>query len=82
MSHFETKLLLALFWLYMFLPKMLSIVLFQWQQQMNRGTAREKYSPKYSFRALKHSTPGGGTPIHYIYGYVPPKGVVILKLLI
>ena len=56
MSHFETKLLLALFWLYMFLPKMLSIVLFQWQQQMTRGTAREKYSPKYSFRALKHST--------------------------
>ena len=27
-------------------------------------------------------TPGGGTPIHYLYGYVPPKGVVILKLLI
>ena len=26
--------------------------------------------------------PGGSTPIHYIYGYVPPKGVVILKLLI
>ena len=25
---------------------------------------------------------GGGTPIHYLYGYVPPKGVVILKLLI
>ena len=25
---------------------------------------------------------GGGTPIHYIYGYVLPKGVVILKLLI
>ena len=33
---------------------------------------------------------GGGTPIHYqepiitlpIYGYVPPNGVVILKLLI
>ena len=25
---------------------------------------------------------GGGTPIHYQYGYVPPKGVVILKLLI
>ena len=24
---------------------------------------------------------GGGTPIHYLYGYVPPKGVVILKLL-
>ena len=23
-----------------------------------------------------------GTPIHYLYGYVPPNGVVILKLLI
>ena len=25
---------------------------------------------------------GGGTPVHYLFGYVPPKGVVILKLLI
>ena len=25
---------------------------------------------------------GGGTPKHYLYGYVPPNGVVILKLLI
>ena len=25
---------------------------------------------------------GGVTPIHYLYGYVPPNGVVILKLLI
>ena len=25
---------------------------------------------------------GGGTPKHYLYGYVPPKGVVILKHLI
>ena len=25
---------------------------------------------------------GGGTPIHYLYGYVLPNGVVILKLLI
>ena len=24
---------------------------------------------------------GRGTPIHYLYGYVPPNGVVILKLL-
>ena len=24
----------------------------------------------------------GGTPIHYLYGYVPPNGVMILKLLI
>ena len=25
---------------------------------------------------------GGGTPIHYLYRYLPPNGVVILKLLI
>ena len=25
---------------------------------------------------------GGGNLIHYLYGYVPPKRVVILKLLI
>ena len=25
---------------------------------------------------------GGGTPIHYLYRYVPPNGVVILKLLV
>ena len=31
----------------------------------------------------RHKNPArGGTPIHYVYGYVPPKGVVILKLLI
>ena len=26
--------------------------------------------------------PGRGTPIHYLYRYVPPNGVAILKLLI
>ena len=25
---------------------------------------------------------GGATPIHYLYGYVPPNVVMILKLLI
>ena len=25
---------------------------------------------------------GAGTPIHYLYGYVSPNGVVILKLLV
>ena len=25
---------------------------------------------------------GGATPTHYLYGYVPPKGAVILKLLV
>ena len=33
-----------------------------------------------SFRA--GAPGGGGTPIHYLYEYVPPNGVVILKLLI
>ena len=33
---------------------------------------------------VTQATPRGGesTPIHYLYGYVPPNGVVILKLLI
>ena len=30
----------------------------------------------------RRNMPGGGTPIYYLYGYVPPNGVVILKLLI
>ena len=25
---------------------------------------------------------GGVTPLHYVYGYVPPNGVEILKLLV
>ena len=24
----------------------------------------------------------GGSPVHYLYGYVPPNGVVILKILV
>ena len=31
---------------------------------------------------LTYSPGGGVTPMHYLYGYVPPNGVVILKLLI
>ena len=34
------------------------------------------------FSRILDQSPGGGTPIHYLYGYVPPNGVVILKLLI
>ena len=40
------------------------------------------HSHNDNIKALMGSEPGGGTPIHYIYGFVPPKGVVILKLLI
>ena len=41
-------------------------------------------SPEYGIDLpLSRTGPGGGgTPIHYLYGYVPPNGVVILKLLI
>ena len=35
-----------------------------------------------SGRSLLTINPGGGTPIHYLYGYVPLNGVMILKLLI
>ena len=39
-------------------------------------------SPPLSHLVLMVKARGGGTPIHYLYGYVPPNGVVILKLLI
>ena len=40
---------------------------------------RSLYSPPTNVARVQ--LPGGGTPIHYLYGYVPPNGVVILKLL-
>ena len=44
-------------------------------------------SPKYDWDQgselrIMGSGPGGDTHIHYLYGYVPPNGVVILKLLV
>ena len=47
--------------------------------------SREKthFGQFFVFFPLPRAREGwGGTPIHYLYGYVPPKGVVILKLLI
>ena len=46
---------------------------------LKRTVSQGPYSVCY-----KRSWPSsrGGTPIHYLYGYVPPKGVVILKLLL
>ena len=38
--------------------------------------------PEVYFSRLPTPRGEGGTPIHYLYGYVPPNGVVILKLLI
>ena len=40
-------------------------------------TGHESPRPRGTYQSR-----GGGTPIHYLYGYVPPNGVVILKLLI
>ena len=36
----------------------------------------------YKMPSIIVITREGGSPIHYRYGYVPPNGVVILKLLI
>ena len=36
----------------------------------------------YLYSLLCYRSTRGGTPIHYLYGYVPPNRVVILKLLI
>ena len=41
-----------------------------------------KLHAKVEYCGARRKDRGGGTPIHYLCGYVPPKGVVILKLLI
>ena len=43
-----------------------------------------EYSAKERSIILQRLQRGGGegTPIHYLYGYVPSNGIVILKLLI
>ena len=49
------------------------------------GTAECGVSVEWTVRhpfCIAGSPPEGGTPIHYLYGYVPPNGAVILKLLI
>ena len=49
------------------------------KQQFSKGKRKKEvlyYAPGY------YCPGGGGTPIYYLYGYVPPNGVVILKLLI
>ena len=46
---------------------------------MKENHKKNKRKPN---RTLVNRPPRGGTPIHYLYGYVPPNGVVILKLLI
>ena len=61
---------------------------------LQHGASQISYSPYtlrcvYPEQALKPPGPrapggggGGGTPPKYLYGYVPPNGVVILGLLI
>ena len=41
-----------------------------------------KYFVNILQQICKDNKARGGTPIHYLYGYVSPNGVVILKLLI
>ena len=57
------------------------------EQRLNRASVRLwtwQGSANDKNLVSQGSTPrgGGGTPIHYLYGYVPPNEVVILKLLI
>ena len=50
------------------------------EESMNKG---DDFTDLFEDKiAVSRPGGGGGTPIHYLYGYVPPNGVVILKLLI
>ena len=54
-------------------------------QENSNASSREDYIPQILAVLFEILPPGGGaggTPIHYLYGCVPPNGVVILKLLI
>ena len=44
--------------------------------------AQKRKSETMTFWLLVQMLYGEGTPIHYLYGYVPSNVVVILKLLI
>ena len=48
----------------------------------NQNTGFSKPDTRSDHFLKSYKPRGGGTPIHYLYGYVAPKGVVILKLLI
>ena len=49
------------------------------EESMNKG---DDFTDLFEDKIAVSRPGGGGTPIHYLYGYVPPNGVVILKLLI
>ena len=48
-------------------------------KSLQRNVWRGAVSP---FKTRGRGGGGGVTPIYYLYGYVPPNGVMILKLLI
>ena len=54
----------------------------QCSESVNGSQCKYFHHPLLHGANVTNSAPGGGTPIHYLYGYVPPNGVVILKLLI
>ena len=55
-------------------------ILIKGDKFQNNSTADDFFRNKEVLHVIRSR--GGGTAIHYLYGYVPPNGVVILKLLI
>ena len=62
------------------MPRRISLLIPQkWKSQFNRNIL-DCHSSELPL--ILNPRGGGGTPIHYLYGYVPPNGVGISKLLV
>ena len=53
-----------------------------WMSRLPERTKKNQHVQFLRHHSNRAVPPPGGYPIHYLYGYVPPKGAVILKLLI
>ena len=60
------------------------MVLKEGKRKQGNNYKKEKLTESLylTVKIARRSNARGGTPIHYLYGYVPPNRVVILKLLI